>query len=536
MPADVGRDAQGGTLDNRSWPLKRLCFSLRACDFERRRSESLSAADGEAEVDRGMGASETRRSVRRDGAPRSIIRSALLATLALATIGGGGAGAETLTGALVKAYLTNPEINTQRATVRETDEKVPTANAGYLPTINAFGTAGVQHANGNQIFSSSSGGAPSEITYATGAYPRSYGIEATQNIFDGYQTINKIRTAESQVLGAREELRNTEQNTLVSGVTAYMDVLQNSAIVDLDRNNVDVLKEQLRETKDRFTVGEVTRTDVAQAEASLASANATLLSDQAVLEASVATYRQVIGDEPKTLAPVRPLVRPLPKTLPEAVNISQVEHPAIVAQEHGVDVALLSIKVAEGALYPQVSVTGSLSQNFDLNSTPGLRQFSAQILGRLTIPIYQGGAEYAVVRQSKESLSVQELKASSIKDQIRQNVVASWGRNVAAIGVVKAARAAVAANEVALAGVREEAKVGQRTTLDVLNAQQALLSTRTQLVRAEHDQVVFSYSLLSAIGRLNVPTLGLAVAEYDPSVHYDQVKNKWIGLRTPDGK
>jgi outer membrane protein len=477
-----------------------------------------------------MGASETR-SAPRGGWPRGAVRSALLATVALVTVGGGVASAETLSGALVKAYLINPDINSERAQVRATDESVPVANAGYLPKISAVGTAGVQHANGNIVNPGSS-----EFRFATGAYPRSYGIQASQNVFDGYQTINKIRSAESQVLGARETLRNTEQNTLLSGVTAYMDVLQNSAIVDLDRNNVEVLKEQLRETKDRFTVGEVTRTDVAQAEASLASANATLLTDQAVLEASVATYRQVIGDEPKTLAPVKPLARPLPKTLPEAVNISQVEHPAIVAQEHGVDAALLSIKIAEGALYPQASLSAQLTQNFDAGATPGLRQFNAEILGQLTIPIYQGGGEYAAVRASKESLSVQELKASSTRDQIRQNVVAAWGRNVAAIGVVRAARAAVAANEVALAGVREEAKVGQRTTLDVLNAQQALLSTRTQLVRAEHDQVVFSYSLLSSIGRLNVPTLGLAVAEYDPSVHFDRVKNKWIGLRTPDRK
>jgi|SRR5271165_249452 len=478
-----------------------------------------------------MDASETRRSARSGRGPRGVLRSALLATVAVVTIGAGGAGAETMNGALVKAYLTNPDINSQRATVRQTDENVPTANAGYLPKVSAVGTAGVQHANGNEIIPSSP-----EVRYATGAYPRSYGVQASETVFDGYQTINKIRGAESDVLAARETLRNTEQTTLLSGVQAYMDVLQNSAIVDLDRNNVDVLKEQLRETKDRFTVGEVTRTDVAQAEASLASANATLLSDQAVLEASVATYRQVIGDEPKTLAPVKPIVRPLPSTLPEAVNISQVEHPAIVAQEHGVDAALLSIKIAEGALYPQASVSAQVTQAYDVNSTPGMRQFSAQILGQLTIPIYQGGGEYAAIRQSKESLTVQELKADSTRDQIRQNVVASWGRYQAAIGVVKAARASVAANEVALAGVREEAKVGQRTTLDVLNAQQALLSARTQLVRAEHDQVVFSYALLSAVGRLNVPTLGLAVAEYDPTVHFDQVKDKWIGLRTPDGK
>ena len=439
-----------------------------------------------------------------------------------------------MNGALAKAYLTNPDINAQRATVRQTDENVPTANAGYLPKVSAFGNAGVAHQNGNLVQASSNG--VSDTNYALGTLPRGYGVQASQTIFDGYQTINKIRSAESQVLGAREELRNTEQNTLLSGVTAYMDVLQNSAIVELDRNNVDVLKEQLRETKDRFTVGEVTRTDVAQAEASLASANATLLSDQAVLEASVATYRQVIGDEPKTLAPVKPLVKPLPKTLPLAIDISQVEHPAIVAQEHGVDAALLSVKIAEGVLYPQASVTAQLAQNYDVNGTPGQRLFQAQLAGQLTIPIYQGGAEYAGIRQSKESLTVQELKASSTRDQIRQNVVAAWGRLQAATGVVKAARASVAANEVALAGVREEAKVGQRTTLDVLNAQQALLQSRTQLVRAEHDQVVFSYSLLSSVGRLNVPTLGLAVAEYDPGVHYDQVKDKWFGVRTPDGK
>ncbi len=481
-----------------------------------------------------MGASETRRYARRDAALRGVIRFALLASVALVAIDFGAARAETISGALVKAYLTNPDINSQRAQVRQTDEGVPTANAGYLPKVSAFGNAGVAHQTGNLIQPTTSG--VFEENYSLGTYPRAYGLQASETVFDGYQTINRIRSAESQVLGAREQLRNTEQNTLLSGVTAYMDVLQNSAIVDLDRNNVDVLKEQLRETNDRFTVGEVTRTDVAQAEASLATANATLLSDQAVLEASIATYRQVIGDEPKTLAPVKPLVRPLPRTLPEAVNISQVEHPAIVAQEHGVDVALLSIKIAEGALYPQASVSAQLSQTFDVNGTPGERALVGQITGQLTIPIYQGGAEYAGIRQSKEGLSVQELRASSTKDQIRQNVVAAWGRYQAAIGVVKAARASVAANEVALAGVREEAKVGQRTTLDVLNAQQALLSARTQLVRAEHDQVVFSYSLLSAIGRLNVPTLGLAVAEYDPSVHFDQVKSKWIGVRTPDGK
>jgi outer membrane protein len=459
------------------------------------------------------------------------LRAALLATAGLAAMSPDAGRAETIGGALIKAYLTNPDINSQRAAVRQTDEGVPQANAGYLPKINATGNLGIQHTNGNLIEPPNP-----EVDFALGTAPRGYGVQASQTLFDGYQTINRIRGAESQVMGAREQLRNTEQNTLLSGVTAYMDVLQDTAILDLDRNNVEVLQEQLRETRDRFTVGEVTRTDVAQAEASLASAQATALSAEATLEAVVARYRQVIGDQPTSLAPVKPITRPLPRTLPEAVTISQVEHPAITALLDGVDAAQLQIKVAEGALYPQVGVTASLNQAFDVNSTPGQRAFQATILGQITVPIYQGGAEYATIRQSKESLSVQELRADSARDQIRQNVVAAWGLNQASVGVVRAARAAVSANEVALTGVREEAKVGQRTTLDVLNAQQALLQARTTLVQAEHDQVVNSYSLLSSIGRLNIPTLGLAVAEYDPRVHFDQVKNKWIGLRTPSGQ
>ncbi|MGA8448126.1 MAG: TolC family outer membrane protein [Roseiarcus sp.] len=480
---------------------------------------------------RGSGAFQERRGASCRAWSWRLLRAALLATAGLTAIGGGAGSAETIGGALVKAYLTNPDINSQRAAVRQTDEGVPEANAGYLPKVSVVGNMAVAHVTGNQIIP----GEPA-INYSTGAFPRGYGVQGTETVFDGYQTINRIRTAETQVMGAREQLRNTEQNTLLSGVTAYMNVLEDTAILDLDNNNVQVLQEQLRETRDRFTVGEVTRTDVAQAEASLASAQAIALSAVATLQAAVATYRQVIGDQPGSLAPVKPIVRPLPRTLPEAITISQVEHPAITAQLDGVDAAQLQIKIAEGALYPQVSVSASASNNYDVNITPGMKAFQAEIMGQITIPIYQGGAEYASIRQSKEGLTVQELRADSTRDQIRQNVVAAWGLNEASVGVVRAARAAVSANEVALTGVREEAKVGQRTTLDVLNAQQALLQARTTLVQAEHDQVVNSYSLLSAVGRLNIPTLGLAVAEYDPRVHFDQVKSKWIGLRTPSGQ
>jgi len=440
-----------------------------------------------------------------------------------------GARAETIGGALAKAYLNNPDINQQRAAVRVQDENIPKANSGYLPNISAEADVGRLHTELNAP-PTSGGNFESDTT------PRGVGLTVTQNVWNGNRTGNSVRQAESNVFGAREQLRNTEQNVLLSAVGYYMDVMRDTAILDLDRNNVEVLQEQLRQTQDRFNVGEVTRTDVAQAEASLAGARATALGAQSLLQASLANYRQAVGDDPKSLTPVAPLTRQLPKALTAAIGISQLEHPAIVAMLHGVDAAALQIKIAEGALYPTVGVTGQLQKRFDYNGTPGEQLYTASIVGQVTVPIYDGGLSYATTRQAKEQLSQTELQTELQRDKVRAAVVSAWGANENSSGVLRAARAEVQAAEVALAGVREEAKVGQRTTLDVLNAQQTLLNARVQLVTAQHDSVVNSYSLLSAIGRLSIQTLGLAVPEYDPRVHFDQVKNKLWGLRTPDGK
>ena len=355
---------------------------------------------------------------------RRVLRAALLAGVGL-TIGAGAGRAETIGGALIKAYLTNPDINTQRAAVRVADENVPKANAGYLPTVEATANIGIERAQTSEI------GANNAASGSVGVFlkPRGYGVQANETVFNGNRTLNSIRQAELQVFGAREQLRNTEQNTLLSGLTAYMDVLEDTAILGLDNNNVDVLKEQLRETRDRFTVGEVTRTDVAQAEASLAQGQGTALSAVATLQAAVARYRQFIGDQPTSLAPVKPLVRPIPKTLPEAISISQIEHPAISGSLHGVDAAELQVKIAEGALYPTIGLSASVSNQYDASGIPGFHVLSGQIMGQITIPIYQGGAEYATTRQAKESLSQQEIQTDSLRNQVRQAVVAAWGLN-----------------------------------------------------------------------------------------------------------
>jgi outer membrane protein len=447
-------------------------------------------------------------------------------------LGAGALRAETIGGALVKAYFNNPDINQQRAAVRASDEEVPKASAGYRPTVSAQGNAAVQQVDSygpGSIFSSGSS--------STFSKPRGYGLTVNQTLWNGDRTFNSVREAESSVMAAREILRNTEQNVLLDGVTNYMDVLRDTAILGLDRNNVEVLQEQLRQTNDRFAVGEVTRTDVAQAQASLAGAQATALTAQSTLQTSIAKYRQTIGEEPKNLQPVRAVDKPLPKSLTEAIAISQVEHPAIVGSLHGVDAAELKIKVTEAGLYPTVGLTGQIAQQFDATGFPlPNRLLTASLMGQINIPIYDGGVTFASTRQAKELLGQQELQTELQRDKVRAAVVSAWGSNSNSAGIIRSAKAQVAAAEIALAGVREEAKVGQRTTFDVLTAQQTLLNARVQLVTAQHDAVVNSYSVMSAIGRLSTGNLGLAATQYDPKVHFNQVKDKWFGLRTPDGR
>lgn len=439
----------------------------------------------------------------------------------------GGAVAETLAGAIAKAYRSNPDLGQQRAAVRVTDENIPRQKSGYRPRVSVTGDIGLL---------ASETRTPGQGTNSNFGVPRGFGLSVTQNLWSGNRVENGVRSAESATFGAREQLRNTEQGVLQDTVTFYMNVLRDTALLSLRRNNVEVLQEQVRQTRDRFEVGDVTRTDVAQAEAQLAQAQGDAIVAQANLQTSMANYRQVVGTEPKRLEPVRPFERGLPATLERAVSISQAEHPAIQALLHGVDAAQLNVKVIEGELYPTLGITGSLNKRYDLNGVTGAQSLSASVVGQLSVPLYEGGEVYARARQAKETLSQQRLQVDLQRDRVRAAVVSAWGVFQASKQVIKSAQAQVAAAEIALGGVREEAKVGQRTTLDVLNAQQVLLNSRVALVTAQRDQVVGSYALQAATGRLSVAALSINVERYDPTVHLNQVKDKWFGLRTPDGQ
>ena len=456
-------------------------------------------------------------------------------------LGSAPAAAQSLPQALVLSYQTNPQLNAQRAQVRVTDEAVPQALSGYRPRVSVTASAAesysrtVTRGTTTIIGTNRNIANGPETILADDFTPYSVGATATQTLFNGFQTANRTRVAEGQVSAAREALRVLEQTVLLAAATVYMDMLRDSAIVEVQRSNVQVLNETLRQTRDRFNVGEVTRTDVAQAEAQLAAGQFQLLNAESNLTTTRANFRRVIGIDPGKLSPAAPVDRLAPSSLPGALQLGLNENPNVTAAMYGIDVANLQVKVNEGALFPTVTLQGSAQKVWNGSPTQ-VEQTQWSVGTSITIPIYQGGGEYSLIRQSKESLAQQRLNLEQVRDQTRQVIAQAWGVVLATKAQIESAQAQVRASETALNGVREEARVGQRTTLDVLNAQQTLVNARVQLVTAQHDRVVASYALLNSVGLLSPTVLGLNTPVYDPRVHYYQVRDSWIGLRTPDGK
>ncbi|AWC24286.1 Outer membrane efflux protein BepC precursor [Aminobacter sp. MSH1] len=455
---------------------------------------------------------------------KSVFAVALVSATALSPL---SASAETILGALAKAYQNNSQLNSARAGVRVTDENVAIAKSGWRPTIN--GSASIDYSTTRRNSSTS------HLT--TG----SFGVEIRQSLFDGFQTKNNVAAAEARVRASNESLRNTEQNILFNAASAYMDVIRDRQVAALTERNLQFLGEQVRAARSRFDVGEGTRTDVAQADASRSAALAQLSAARAQALSSAAIYRQIVGDEPKNLKAASPLAKLLPRNLEGAASIAADQHPAILATEHLVDAAGFTVKSAEGALLPQLSASAGVSQ-INRNNAPASTtspdgwSTSANIGATLTVPIYQGGRASATVRQSKESLGQARIEVDVSRDQVRAAVTSAWTQYTAAREAVAANREVISAAQLALSGVVEERNVGQRTTLDVLNAQQDVIDAQINLATAERDVVVASYAILSAAGNLSVERLGLNVTKYRPEEHFNAVKDKWIGLRTPDGR
>jgi outer membrane protein len=433
------------------------------------------------------------------------------------------AAAESLREAMASAYKYNPRLDAERARLRATDEEVPRAMSGYRPRI--FGEADVNFQNTNIR--------PDTPTEGR-LYPKGYALSLQQNLFNGFQTTNAVREAEAGVRAGRENLRDTERAVLLEAVVAYVDVVRDQAVVKLQENNVQVLSRELKATQDRFDLGEVTKTDLAQAQARRAGAVSQLDLARANLKTSRAVYERIVGHPPSNLVDPGVPEKLLPKTIEAALSTGENENALIVGALYREQSSRHTVDRIRGELLPEVNLEASYSDRFDTSRAIDEVE-STQVTGRVTVPIYQGGEVSARVRQAKHVHVSRLQEIEQVRTEVRQAVVASWSQLQAARAQVQSDQTQVEANRSALEGVREEEKVGQRTLLDVLNAEQEYLNAQVQLVTTKRNLVVAAYSLLSAIGRLEMPTIGAVANVYDAETHYHEVRRKWWGLSITHG-
>lgn len=449
------------------------------------------------------------------GLTRVVPAAALSAALALG-VGAPTASAEDLRSTLETALRTNPDLQSQYETLRGLNEDVSLARSGLRPSLTGTGSAGYSYTDNSESFTGDADTRPTSVT-----------VTASQPLFDGFQTQNAVKSAFAGVRSGRETVRQTEQITLLNAITAYIGVVQAAENVDLGKNDLRLNRRSLQAARDRFDVGEVTRTDVAQAEASLAASQANLAQQQGSLRSARETYLRAVGVRPGELAPLPPLPE-LPRSLEEAREIARRNHPSILAARAAVSSASFSVDQARGALLPQVDLQASgTAASESVNDTSGLRTASATV--NVTVPFYQGGALRSNVRrnQALESQRFQELR--SVTRQILESVGIAWEDLQTSRATIQSNRAAVRANQIALDGVREEAKVGSRTTLDVLEEQQRLLDSQVALVNSRSGEQVNAYTLLSAIGVLSIERLSLDVARPDVEAQYQSVQSPFSG-------
>jgi outer membrane protein len=439
------------------------------------------------------------------------------ASVMLVMMLGGVARGQTLQDALSAAYANNPTLQTSRAQLRVVDENVPQALAGWRPSVTLSGSAGY-----NQGTARSRG-----IYGDTDRQIGSGTATVTQPLYNGGRTVAGTRRAENQVLAQRARLLATEQQVLSDTVQAYVAVIRDQETLRLNVNNVQVLQRQLDATNERFRVGEITRTDVAQAESRLAGARATRANAEGTLQTSRATFARLVGVAPERLVAPQPLAAPV-RSAREAAELASVNAPAVVATLFDEAAGREQIDVQFATLLPQVSLQAQTYRQ-DNTQSPHTRATGEQITATLSVPLYQGGAEYAAVRQARQD--AQRLR-QVVDDQRRaamQQATQAWETLVAARAQVDSVRSQIRAAEIALDGVQREAVVGSRTTLDVLNAEQELLNARVTLVQALANVVTNSYALAGAVGRLTAKDLALPVPLYDMEAYYRAVRNKWFG-------
>lgn len=431
------------------------------------------------------------------------------------------AGAQTLEEALATAYSSNPDLLAARAQLRAVNEGVPQALSNWRPRVTVTGSAGLQRSE-------------SEGTFGSGKQttePWDVGVGVTQPLYRGGRTTAGTARAEAEVEAQRARLTATEQEVLLAAVTAYMDVWRDQSVLRLNRSNEQVLRRQLEAAQDRFTVGEITRTDVAQSESRLARATAERIAAAGDLASSRAVFQQVIGVYPEILVQP-PALEDLPVERQGVVEIALARNPDLASAQFSASAARHQVREDLGRFLPEVSLTGDISHSEE-SSNEDSEADRYRILAQVTIPLYQQGLVSSQVRADKQLANQRRLEIDAARRIVEQSAIRAWEALETARAQIASFTAQVAASQIALEGVRQENAVGARTVLDLLDAEQELLDAQVNLVRAQRDDLVASYAELATMGRMTAADLKLPVDVYDPAGDYEAVRDKWFGVGIP---
>jgi outer membrane protein len=454
---------------------------------------------------------------------RNIMTGKVLAAVAIAVsiAGSPEARAQSLTDALISAYKNNPTLQAQRASLRAVDEEVPQALSNWRPTISASSDFTREISRNNTRADGEDRAVRS---------PRGVELTVSQPLFRGFRTKAAISSAENAIRAARNRLLSVEQQTLLDAVTAYMSVVQNQSILELNIGNQQVLRRQLEAAEDRFEVGEITRTDVSQAKARLSGATADRIQAEGALEISRATYLSVIGTMPGKLVSPTKNFTDLPEHKNAALNLAEKIHPTVKAAIYDERSARDDVKETEGELLPTLALNGTVNYRNELTTDTG---FSTErsIGARLTVPLYQSGSVYSRIRQAKQTAGQRRRLIDQARRTVKEDAAQAWQTLLTAQARIKSFKAQVEANKIALEGVQREAAVGSRTVLDILDAEQELLDAKVNLVGAQRDETVAIFTVKSTTGQLTAEELKLKVDVYDPFKHYNETRDKWFGTQ-----
>jgi outer membrane protein len=432
---------------------------------------------------------------------------------------------ETLEQAWVQAYSINPSLQAERARLRTTDEQVAQAQSHWRPSIDATASIGKTY----QYI-------PAQKPFGTADFAdtsRGYGVQLTQPLFRGFRTDSETEAAENQVFSGRAKLDDTEQQLFLDTATAFLDIVRDQAVLDSDRDNEHVLEKKLEETRVRAKLGDLTKTDVRQAESRLARAHVARYQAESSLTADRASYTRLVGKAPEHLK--APDLTPAHSDdLDDVLHLAETRNPKVIAAQFDIDEAKAEVDLDKGSLLPEVNLVASSTRNWGQNTTIPGREDSSQILVQATMPLYRAGTDYSKSRAAEQTVTQRRMELEEARHKSHETANNAWQGFQTAQAALEADKDEVEAAKEALEGVKEESRIGTRTTLDVLNAEQELLDAKIDLAKSSHDRNLAVIQIKAATGELTVGNLKLPVGVYDPKRHYDDVRNEWFGFSEDD--